>query len=76
VTSRAGALRVIAWLLTPIVVWAASFLGTTLTAVIGGDAVGIVALVLSGFTAGFLMLAGWVLALVRWGRATRDLGKD
>jgi hypothetical protein len=60
VTSRAGALRVIAWLLTPIVVWAASFFGTTLTAVI---------------TAGFLMLAGWVLALVRWGRATRDLGK-
>lgn len=73
-TSRAGALRVVAWLLTPIVVWAASFFGTTLAAVIGGDAVGVVALVLAGFSAGFLMLAGWVLALVRWGRATRDRG--
>ncbi len=50
------------WLLTPIVVWAASFLGGWVGAVIGR---GTAFLLGGGVLAGTATLAGWILALRR-----------
>ena len=59
------------WLLTPVVVWAASFIGGWLGAAIGR---GSVPLLGGGVAAGTAALAGWIL-LLRWiermGKQTR-----
>jgi hypothetical protein len=65
VTSRAGRrfLRVTGWLLTPLVVWAASFLGGWVGASIAGD-LGV--MVLGGVIGGTVGVAGWIWLMRRW----------
>ncbi len=64
-TSRAGRrfLRVTGWLLTPLVVWAASFLGGWVGASIAGD-LGV--MVLGGVIGGTVGVAGWIWLMRRW----------
>lgn len=68
---RRSLVRVLAWLLTPVVAWAASFLGGWLGAVIGVGASGPRGLVWLGAGALIGGVAGvvvWVVLLRRWTR--------
>lgn len=63
-------LRVVAWLLTPLVAWAASFLGGWLGAVIAGGGSGrrggLLWLGAGAVIGGVVGVAGWVVLLRRW----------
>ena len=67
--------RVVAWLLTPLVAWAASFLGGWLGAVIAGGGAsprgGLVWLGSGAVIGGVVGVAGWVVFLRRWAGAPR-----
>jgi len=75
-------LRLAGWLLTPAVVWAASFVGGWMGAVVGGwvgDASsGIVWLAAGSVLGGTAALFGWVARLRRGARLARagHVGKD
>lgn len=62
--------RVIAWLLTPVVAWAASFLGGWIGAMIGQGAKrvegGLVWLGTGALIGGAVGVVGWVVMLRRW----------
>lgn len=63
-------IRVIAWLLTPVVAWAASFLGGWLGAVTGGGAArpktGLLWLGAGALIGGVVGVVGWIILLRRW----------
>ncbi len=63
-------IRVIAWLLTPVVAWAASFLGGWLGAVMGKGAThptgGLLWLGTGALIGGVVGVAIWVVLLRRW----------
>jgi hypothetical protein len=66
--------RVVAWLLTPLVAWAASFLGGWLGAVIAGGSggrEGLLGLGTGAVIGGVVGVAGWVLFLRRRAAADR-----
>jgi NhaP-type Na+/H+ or K+/H+ antiporter len=62
---RAGTLRVIGWLLTPFVVWAAAFLGSTGAARVGGPTTSLAVVIGAGIVLGGLVAALWVWLLQR-----------
>jgi len=67
-----GIARVVAWLLTPVVAWAASFVGGWIGAATAGGDAGIAPLVIGGIAGGALGVLGW-LGLLFWsGRSTPD----
>ena len=73
--------RFFGWLLTPVVAWAASFVGATLTAwlsrPIGGTATAqLVVTVIGGAVAAALALIGWIRLLGRSARLRRTLNVD
>ncbi len=73
--------RFFGWLLTPVVAWAASFLGATFTAwiarPIGGSAMTqLIATVLGGAAAAALALIGWIRLLGRSARLRQTLNVD
>ena len=57
--------RLTGWLLTPVVVWAASFLGGWLGAALGKSAGYLIA---GGISVGTVGLVGWVLLIRRVGK--------
>ena len=71
--------RLLAWLLTPFVVWAAAFLGTWAGAAVGGAVLrgvgSAVAMVVVGAVAGGVAAFGWV-RFMRSGRAGEEAGDD
>lgn len=69
-------LRLAGWLLTPAVVWAASFAGGWLGARLGGPESGIVWLVGGSVVGGTAGLVVWMLRLVRGARLARKQTPD
>ncbi len=73
--------RFFGWLLTPVVAWAASFLGATATAwaaaSVGGSATRqLIATVLGGAVAAAVALIAWIHLLGRSARLRRTLNVD
>lgn len=73
--------RLFGWLLTPVVAWAASFLGATFVAWLGAPWTGTAtvrlgATVLGGALAAALALIGWIRLLGRSARLRRTLNVD
>jgi len=69
-------LRLAGWLLTPAVVWAASFVGGWLGAVVGGwvagTSAGVVWLAAGSVLGGTAALFGWIARLRRGARLARE----
>ena len=60
-TTARGLLRIALWLLTPLVVWAASFFGAWLGVLLAGTDLRLLGL--GGLLGGGLGLAGWLFVL-------------
>ena len=66
---QSGFARIVGWLLTPFVAWAASFIGGWVGAATAGESAGMVSLVFGGLSGGALGAIGWAGLLYWSGRA-------
>lgn len=65
---RVKIVRIVLWLLTPVVAWAAAFLGGWIGAMAAGDGAGVGPLVMGGVIGGAFGVSGWIAMLVWFGK--------